>query len=165
MDDAQSRWPRTLARCFVMSASVILIGTGAAKALSSLGEAEALYLGDPVFGVTFRHLLLVVGILEILVGCACFLPRAGGIAPALVAWMAANFLLYRVSMTLVGWHRPCHCLGSLTDVLHISPRMADRAAMALMIYLLVGGCASVWWLRRCMEHCPVGDVGRPPETV
>lgn len=145
--NARFNWPRRLAACFVASAGAILLGTGGAKVLSALGSAEMLVLDDPVFSITFRHLLLMVATVEIAVGCTCFFQRLRRVAPALVAWTATNFLLYRVELALVGWHRPCHCLGSLTDVLHMSPRTADLVATALMIYLLVGGFIVVWWLR------------------
>ena len=48
-------------RIFIFSAGVILALTGAAKLWSTLGSAKALDLADPITGMTFRQLFVLVG--------------------------------------------------------------------------------------------------------
>ena len=56
----------------------------------------------------------------------------------LVAWVATNFVAYRLGLWLVDWHRPCVCLGSVTDALRISPQAADNIIKVVLAYLLIG---------------------------
>lgn len=54
-----------LARWFCHSAGLILLLTGLAKVLSTLGISRMLDVVDPVFGLKFRHLFMGVGLLEL----------------------------------------------------------------------------------------------------
>jgi len=67
---------------------------------------------------------------------------------ALVACLATNFLLYRVGLHIVGWHRPCACMGGLTDLLHIPQDVADVIMKFFLLYLLLGSWISFWILTR-----------------
>ncbi len=49
-------------RKFILSAGAILALTGAAKVWSGLGTAKVLAVSDPIIGIQFGHLMLVVGI-------------------------------------------------------------------------------------------------------
>lgn len=53
---------------FTKSAGVVLAVTGVAKAFSAIGSARALDTPDPIFGLPFRQVFLVVGLVEILIG-------------------------------------------------------------------------------------------------
>jgi len=50
----------------------------------------------------------------------------------------------------MGWHRPCGCLGNLTDLdlLGISPHTADTIMKLVLAYLLVGSYWLLWRSRR-----------------
>jgi hypothetical protein len=54
-----------LVRWFCLSAGLILLLTGLAKVLSTLGISRMLDVVDPVFGLKFRHLFMGVGLLEL----------------------------------------------------------------------------------------------------
>ena len=131
------------ARWFLLSAGGILLVTGVAKVVSASGNARILDSADPIFAISFRHLLLSVGILELAVCAICLLSGRTKLASFLVAWLAANFVLYRAGLWFVGWNRPCNCLGNLTDALHLSPRMAETTAQTLCVYLLAGSLATI----------------------
>jgi hypothetical protein len=45
----------------------------------------------------------------------------------------------------MNWHRPCNCLGNLTDALHISPQTADNIMKLLLAYLLIGSYGLMFW--------------------
>jgi hypothetical protein len=55
-------------RLFMLSAGVIFLVTGVAKVVSASGNARILDSSDPVFSISFRHLFLLVGLLELAVG-------------------------------------------------------------------------------------------------
>jgi len=64
------------------------------------------------------------------------------------AALATSFLVYRIGLVLVGYYRPCSCMGSLTEELHISPEIADMAMKIILAYLLIGSYGSLIWLWR-----------------
>jgi hypothetical protein len=130
-----------LARCYLSSAGVILFVTGVAKLASSGGSARALQTIDPIIGLPFGTLFFVVGVLELvnshyILKWAEVLPRA-----MLVAWISTCFLVYRIGLVWVGWHKPCGCLGTFTEALHMSPQTADTIMKFVLGYLLAGSYA------------------------
>ncbi len=114
-----------------------MLATGLAKAFGATGPARILDAADPLFGIRFRHLLLLVGLLELLVAWWCFSAPRRTFTMAAVAALATNFLLYRVGLWALGWKQPCHCMGTLTDALHMAPPTADHIMKGLLAYLLV----------------------------
>ena len=127
-----------LSMWFVLSAGVILAITGFAKVLSTFGSAKFLTVIDPIFGIQFRYLMVMVGVTEWLVAFFCLFKNGSRLATGLVTWLCTNFLVYRLGLSWMHWHRPCNCLGNLTDALHISPQTADNVMKAVLAYLLIG---------------------------
>jgi len=130
---------------FCLTAGTTLAATGLAKALSAIGPARALDVADPLFGIPFRYLLLLVGLAELLVAFFCLFTDKAQFSLLAVAWLSTNFLVYRLGLWFIGWHKPCGCLGNLTDMLHISPTTADNIMKAVLAYLLVGSYAALLW--------------------
>ena len=120
--------------------------TSVAKRISASGSARILQYPDPVFYISFRHVFWIVGGLELLVALVCFFGKWMGLQAGLVAWLASTFMAYRLNLVWVGWHKPCSCLGNLTDTLHISPQTADTAMKIVLGYLLLGSYAALFWL-------------------
>lgn len=123
---------------FIFSAGCILTFTGAAKVISALGRAEVLAVTDPIFGLSFRWLLLIVGLLELVVAGICITTANRKLSLSLIAWLATCFVLYRGGLASLGWNRPCSCLGNLTDAIHIAPEKADLMMKLVLVYLLAG---------------------------
>lgn len=133
-----------LARWFCVSAAAILLLAGLAKVLSALGSSRAFDMVDPVLGLKLRRLFVAVGLLEL--GTALLVLTTGAHLPTkllLVAWLSSSFLIYRSGPWLIDWHRPCSCLGTLTDFLHISPTAAGWSVKVALGYLLASSCASL----------------------
>jgi hypothetical protein len=128
----------TVRRLFLYSVSVIFFVTGCAKILSAQGSASLLTFDDPIFHLRFRTLMTTVGVIEVVIAMFCMLKRYNLHSMFLTAWISTNFLLYRLWLWLIGWRQPCHCLGTLTDAIHLSPRYADLIVKALLSYLLLG---------------------------
>lgn len=134
-----------LAGRFCLSAALILLLTGLAKVLSTLGISRMLDVADPVFGLKFRHLFMVAGLLEL--GAAFLILLTDlrhRLELLLIAWLSTNFVIYRAGLWLMDWHQPCNCLGTLTDALRISPTMADHIMKRLLAYLVLGSYGLLW---------------------
>ena len=139
-------------KIFLFSARVLLSITGCAKIWSSFGAAKVLELSEPVFNFEFRHLLMAVGFIELGVAAVCLLSKNYKLTSILTLWLATNFVVYRFSLMWVGYHKPCPCLGNLTDALHISPHTADTAMKIILGYLLLGSYGTLFWLWRQMTQ-------------
>lgn len=130
-----------------------------AKLFSANGNAGILQEPDPILSITFQHLFLIVGILELLVAAVCIFCNAIWLQSMLVACLATVFMVYRVGMSLVGYRSPCPCLGTLTQALHIAPQAADIAMKITLAYLILGSYATLFWLFRqrqksCLASLP-----------
>jgi hypothetical protein len=130
---------------FFLSAGVILVVTGVAKVWSGLGHTKLLADDDPIIGIKFGQLILTVGVLELAVAGICFFSKYQRLATYCVAWLATVFLAYRLGLWWIGWHRPCSCMGNLTDALHISPQLADNIMKGVLAYLLIGSYGILIW--------------------
>lgn len=131
---------------FIFVSGLCLGLSAIAKFISIGGEAGILHELDPVFQVSFNHLLLLAGIIEVAVAAICVFGSRVWLQSTLLAWLASCFLLYRFAMFWVGYHKLCPCLGNITDALHISPQLSDTATKILLGYLLVGSYTSLFWL-------------------
>ena len=123
---------------FLLTAGLIFIISGLAKTITFLGHEKILDVDDPIVGVPFRYLLLITGIGEIAVAYQCLFSGRAWLSVAMVAWAGTMFLAYRFGLLFLDWHRPCPCLGNLTDYLGISPPAADNIMMGALCYLLFG---------------------------
>ena len=132
-------------RRFTLSAGTILAITGIAKIWSGLGNSKFLAVVDPIIGIKFGQLMLMVGAAEIVIALVCFFSKRQTLALGLVAWMSTNFLVYRLGLWWMDWKKPCSCLGNLTDALHISPQTADTITKVVLGYLVIGSYGLVIW--------------------
>ncbi|MGB8168801.1 MAG: hypothetical protein WCF18_14990 [Chthoniobacteraceae bacterium] len=137
---------------FRVSAGAVCAVTGSAKVLSGMGHAGILTSIDPVFGWQIGHLMLAAGIVELAVAGVCLLcgkqPMFVGI---FISWLATILLTYRLGLWLMDWHRPCHCLGNITDAIHVSPLAADISMEVVLTYLLIGSYGIIlheWWINQ-----------------
>jgi hypothetical protein len=133
---------------FILTSGVILGITGIAKITSALGSVRLLLLTDPLIGLSFRHLLLLVGLVELAIACLCLFTNKIKLNTLLIAWISTSFVVYRVGLWAINWRRPCHCLGNLMDALHISPETADTTMKIILAYLLIGSYATLFLLWR-----------------
>jgi len=139
---------------FAISAGMILGLTGLAKLWTSFGDVKLLMVADPITGLSFRYMMLLAAVAELAIAAVCLVTKANRLATVLVAWMATNFLVYRLGLWWIGWKKPCGCLGNLTDTLGITPQTADHIIKVLLAYLLVGSYGLlIWRWRRGRVHC------------
>lgn len=136
--------------------------TGCAKIITFFGKNGILDYQDPLLGFPFRNLLLAVGIIELIIAAICLFKGSPRLCALLVALLSINFLAYRIIFKLTGWHRPCGCLGNLTDVLHIPPEIADNIMKALLAFLLVGSSLILFQHRSRKQIPPIPPSGEAP---
>jgi hypothetical protein len=137
-----------LIRLFKISSGMLLLVTAIAKLVSSFGRAHILQNLDPILAMSFQHVFWIVGLVELIVAGFCFFDRRSRLQVSLVAWLATCFVTYRLGLVLVGYQKPCSCMGNLADALHIPPQIADTAMKIILAYLLIGSYATLFWLWR-----------------
>jgi len=142
-------------RAFLRLAGGFLLLVGVAKAYSAIGPARALDTVDPLVGIPFRQLFLLVGLAELLVAFFCLFTDRRALSVWLVAWLSSNFLVYRLGLWFIGWHHPRACMGSLAGMLHLSDRAADNVMKAVLAYLLIGSYGILIWQWRHRRIAPV----------
>ncbi len=145
-----------LLNSFIFGAAIVLAFAGIAKIWTALGNSKFLAVVDPIFGIKFGQLLLVVGMAEITVALVCFFSKRQTLALGLVAWISTNFVLYRLGLWWMNWKSPCGCLGNLTDALHIRPETADNIMKVLLAYLLIGSYGLLIWQWRAGRSLGTG---------
>ena len=145
---------------FLRLAGVALALSGLAKAASADGAARILDAADPLIGIPFRQLLLLVGLGELLIGVFCMFTGRRRLSLLVVAWLSTNVLVYRLGLWFIGWHHPCACLGTMAGTVHLSDASADKLMKWVLAYLLVGSYAMLLWQWRAARQAPV----RPKEA-
>lgn len=133
-------------RLFFYSSGGILLVTATAKVASAFGSAWILESFDPILRVPFRELFWIAAIVEVAVGVVCFCGNRIALQAVLVAWLATNFLVYRLGLIWIGYQKPCPCLGNLTGAIHVSPLIADEVMKLVLTYLLIGSYSTLVWL-------------------
>jgi uncharacterized membrane protein len=138
LDNRTNSLSALLCRIFLALAGTVLFLTGAAKLITSFGNGEILNFKDPIFAIQFRYLFAVAGLVELAAARICFSSLDLRIRVGTVVWLTTNLVLYRLGLLLVHYHRPCHCLGNFTDILHLSPAVADTWLKAVLAFLTIG---------------------------
>ena len=130
---------------FVSSAGVILAVTGLIKVFSAFGDAKLLEMADPIIDIKLGVLMLLVGMAEIIIALICFFGKRPVFPIGVLAWLSTSFVIYRLNLWWIGWKKPCSCLGSLTDAVHIPPQTADMAMKIILAYLFIGSYSALCW--------------------
>jgi len=147
---------------YFYSVGALLFVTAAAKFASAGGNARILEDSDPILQLSFRHVFLLAGAIETVVAAICLFARWPLLQAALTAWLATNFAAYRIGLLWIGYQKPCHCLGNLTDAIHITPSAADHFMKGMLVYFMVGGYGILFRLWREKRQLPLSSL--PPEA-
>jgi methylamine utilization protein MauE len=133
-------------RTYLLSAASILTLSGFAKLFSAGGDAKILLQPNAVFGFTNSRIIFGTGLIELLVaGYFCF-AKAKTPKYYLGAWLGLNFVGYRILASRLEPGTPCPCMGTIGDMLPLSPKTIDRVLIIAAIYILVGN------LLFCLAH-------------
>jgi len=137
--------------CFILSAGGILLLTGTVKVLNFLANPQAPDMTDPVFAMQFRHLVVLVGLAEMVVACLCLFTSKRTLSLGLLTWLVATLAAYRIGIWTMGWHHPYAWVAGWINGLDISPRAADLIIGVTSAYLLIGSIAMLWLERRMVQ--------------
>ena len=61
---------------FIRTAAVILGITGVAKVWTAFAPTKVLAVADPFTGISFGHLMLTVGVLELIIAIICWFAKS-----------------------------------------------------------------------------------------
>jgi hypothetical protein len=124
---------------FIKSAGGLLLLTAFAKLYAFFSKAGIVYIHDPILGFEFRDEFLVFGLVELAIACLClFTRRVIKIQLASLASLGTAFAIYRIGLLAIGIQVQCPCLGSLSEVLHLSTSVANAITLGILIYILGG---------------------------
>jgi hypothetical protein len=144
----RSRFNTSRGDMFVLIAGTILAFMGTGQILGGLANVQLLELSDPIFGLPFHSLMLSLGIIELFIAFSCLFTNKRTLSLSLVAWVSANFIVYRIGMWSMGWHRSC---GFLIDPLGLSLTATDVIFSLSSAFLLVGSITTLWLERRTVQ--------------
>ncbi len=133
-----------MTRFFFATSALLLCVTGMAKIVSAMGHDRILHTAEPLFGVSYRQLFWIVGVIEFNIGLLCFFNKQNVLRAAILTSLSAQFIVYRVGMWWLNVKTPCNCLGTLTGVLHIRPAIADTVLKWIIAYIFSGSCIVLW---------------------
>jgi predicted RNA-binding Zn-ribbon protein involved in translation (DUF1610 family) len=134
-------WPKR----FMFSAGGILALGGISKLLGIVGKSQQLAISDPIVGIQFRYILLAIGMAELSIAGLCLFTNKRKLSLGLLAWLVANYAVYRIGLWSMGWHHPYVLLGNLIETLNISPLMADGLVALSSAFLLIGSLTILWF--------------------
>jgi hypothetical protein len=143
-------------KLFIYVAGGILLVAASIRFVIAAGSAQVLALPEPMLGIPIRYAVLMVGGLELAAALICLFGKQPGLQAAWLAWLATNFVVYRISLLWMNFHPQATCIGSLTDPFHLSHGMTGFVIGIMPLFLLVGGYAAMVW---------VWLQGRLPQTI
>jgi hypothetical protein len=136
--------PAEWGRWFMLSAGGILMFGGITKLLNVIEKTQQLDISSPIVLISFRQLLLCIGIVELIVACLCLFTNKRALSLVLITWLVTIYGIYRVSLWTMGWYHPYPLLANLMETLNISPFMADGLAAAGSAFLFIGSVRILW---------------------
>jgi len=131
---------------FIYSAGGILLSAALIRFLIAAGNLQVLSLPEPVLGIPLRYAVLTVGGIELTVALICLFDKLVGLQIGWLAWLATNFVLFRIFLLSMQCHPQGTCIGSLTDPLHLARGTTGLVIRFIPVYLLLGSYAAVAWL-------------------
>jgi hypothetical protein len=135
---------------FLPAVSALVFGDGLVRCFIALGKSPLLAARAPLLGIPLRPAVLFVGIIEMAVAFYVFLGKRILLQSAWLAWLATNYLVYRVGLFWTGSHFQWSCGGSLTDPLHLARGSTGFIMEFVLPAVLVTGsyaALSSLWLR------------------
>jgi len=133
-------------RPFIYSAGGILLAAALIRFIIAAGDSPALLLPEPMLGIPLRYAVLIAGGIELAAALICLFGRQIGFQAAWLAWLATNFVVFRIGLLLMHGHPQATCIGSLTDPLHLSRGTTGFIVGFMPFYLLLGSYAAAIWL-------------------
>jgi hypothetical protein len=129
---------------YIFTSASVLSLTAIFKLFTLLTRADSLNGYDPVFGLKFKFLLLLVVNIELLVVVGCVFIRKTRNKLIAITWLSGCFLLYKVGIYAVDWKPSCNCLGFLSDLLSLSDHHAGIISTIISIIMFSSGIIAIY---------------------
>ena len=124
-------------------AGFALVLAGMAKLATSTGSAKILQETDPIFGTPNRLVLVLIGMLEISIGGYCIIGKDRLLQSRLLLWIGCMFTIYRVGLWWINYHKPCTCLGAITESIGLTETQADSIMKFVLGFVVSAGVAGL----------------------
>ena len=135
-----------LIRLFIYSAGAILLAAALDRFFIAMGDTQFLALPEPILGIPLRFALLVVGGLELLVALICLFGRQTSLQLGWLAWLATNYLIYRIGLVAMHCQSQASCISGLGNPLQLTRGTMGGMTAAVPLYLLLGSFTALVWL-------------------
>ena len=147
-------------RLFILLSGGVLFIAAALRFFHFLENGPLLSMPDPALGLPLRYTTLAVGALELLVALICLLGKSARNQLTWLAWLATDYLAFRICLILIGVHPQNTCIGALTDPLHLSRSTTGLIISLVPVFLLLYSYSATIYLWRRAHSAP----GRPSAT-
>jgi hypothetical protein len=117
----------------------LLLVAAASKFWTLALQPPILGVLDPVWSVENRYLLAAVAATELICAVAVLSSSHWWFKGLVLAWLGANFLVYRVALHFSGSAMPCPCLGQLGAQFGLSHVEMEAITKGMLLYLLAAG--------------------------
>jgi len=146
----------TFPRFFTNTAAALLLALSTALFIINLtGPPHLVLPRDPISGLSFRYLFWIFAVVAALLGFLClFADRPERLIPW-VAWLAFNFLVYRIGLYFDDCHSLTGFLACVTYAFALPPKAASFLLDLVFGYLLLGSCAALIWNWRHQSSQPL----------
>jgi hypothetical protein len=130
----EPKWTRT----FILSAGGILLAAALIRFLIAAGNALVLAQPEPLMGISLRHAVLLVGMVELVVALICLFGKQTGLQTGCLVWLASNLIIYWIGLIWTQTEPQSACWGTLTDPLHLSGGITGDIVSLIPFYLVAG---------------------------
>jgi hypothetical protein len=131
---------------FTNSAAALLLAAASALFLINLtGPVHLVLPRDPITGISLRYLFWTFGAIAVLVAFLCLFSERPARSVPWVAWLATNFLIYRIGLYVEGCHSLTGFLACVTYAFGVPAKAASVLVDVAFGYLLAGSYALLLW--------------------
>ena len=98
---------------------------------------------DPVFGLVWRELMVVAGLVEIGVELVCLLGKSRLYRAGLLLFLGSGLLMYRGMYWGAGVKGVCPCWSGLLEWVGMDRGEGNWIAASILVYILLAGFAGL----------------------
>jgi hypothetical protein len=127
------------------AAALLLLAASALFLINLTGPVHLVLPRDPVTGISLRYLFWIAGGIAVLVASFCLFSERPGRSIPWVAWLATNFLIYRIGLYVEGCHSLTGFLACATYAFALPAKDASVLVDVAFGYLLIGSYGVILW--------------------
>lgn len=140
-----------VAHWFIKSSGALMLAAAAMLFLSHWAGSDLAQPKDPLLAIPIGSIIWIAAVVLLVVAMGCLFGEPGISSAIWLAWLAAQFWVYKGGLLWSGFHHATIPLGNLPDAFRLTPASADLMAGILFGYILVGSLGLLlwsWWTSR-----------------